>query len=85
MEILNQILEIVNSQLESDVKISLSQIEDNLIEHKMDSIIFIKIIVALEEKFNIEIPDQYLVISELATINAIHKVVLNELNKLKKN
>ena len=41
----------------------------------MDSITFIKIIVAVEEKFECEIPDSKLLIGEMNTANKIFQVL----------
>lgn len=41
----------------------------------IDSIAFIHIVVEIEECFGIEIPDEYLVLSEMGTINKIVSVV----------
>lgn len=46
----------------------------------IDSIAFITIIVALEEKFDCEFPDEKLLISELNTANRIYEV-LKEIKK----
>ena len=41
----------------------------------MDSIAFIHIVVALEEEFDIEIPDEYLLLTEMNTISKIAEVI----------
>ena len=77
-EILIKILEVVNSVI-GDTKITQTEIETDLIENDMDSLKFIRMIVALEEMFNIEMPDDCLVMSELNTVNKIFNIILSEL------
>lgn len=68
MSIVEQILKITNDNLEDGIVIYEHQIEDDLVEYKLDSVSFIKIIVQIEEAFEIEIPDEYLLFSEMNTI-----------------
>ena len=42
----------------------------------MDSITFIRIVVELEETFNIEIPDEFLLIPEMNTVEKMMNIVL---------
>ena len=48
---------------------------DDLVELGVDSITFIRIVVELEELFEIEIPDEKLLITEMGTIHKIVEVV----------
>lgn len=48
----------------------------------MDSMEFVTIVVALEEEFDCEIPDEKLLISELNTVNKIYEVI-KELGNLR--
>ena len=41
----------------------------------MDSIVFIRVVVALEEAFDIEIPDEYLLITEMNTLSKMTDVI----------
>lgn len=43
----------------------------------MDSITFICIVVALEEIFNIEIPDEFLLITEMNTVEKMSNVIIS--------
>ena len=52
-------------------EITSEQLEENLPDLGMDSITFIQIIVALEERFECEIPDEKLMISEMDTVQKI--------------
>lgn len=80
-----KILEVVNANIENE-KINLVQFEDDLSQLGMESIMFITIVVEIEEMFKIEIPDEYLLISEMNTITKMAEVVketiaIKELNQ----
>ena len=70
-----QIIEVVNKHLEA---ICITEQEEtlDLAQVGLDSIIFVKIIVSLEEEFNCEIPDAKLIISEMNTIQKIYDVLV---------
>ena len=71
------VLRVVNNVLETPVDeehpvieketppLSEDQIETDFSEHEIDSITFIRIIVALESEFELEIPDEYLLMSKM--------------------
>lgn len=69
-----KILEIINENMEESV-IASNQLNDDLYELGMDSIVFIQIIVKIEEIFECEIPDSKLLISELNTVQKIYDVL----------
>lgn len=73
-EIQEKILGIVNDIIET-VEIKPDQFEVDLSTIGMDSITFIRIVVALEEAFSIEIPDEFLLITEMNTVEKITNVV----------
>lgn len=73
-EIQEKILKIVNESIE-DTEINLDQLETDLSELGMDSLTFIRIVVTLEEEFDIEVPDEFLLISEMNTIQKIIKII----------
>ncbi|HCL01602.1 MAG TPA: hypothetical protein DHW61_04170 [Lachnoclostridium phytofermentans] len=77
------IFEIVNINIEN-ATIGIEQGDDDLSQLGMDSISFIKIVVALEEAFEIEIPDEKLLITEMGTINKMFEVVLVATNSIEK-
>lgn len=81
MSIVQQILKITNNNLVNGIVISENQIEDDLSEYKLDSISFIKIIVEIEDAFEIEIPDEYLLFHEMNTIAKMADVVTKILDK----
>ena len=63
---IENVLEVVNST--EKFKITAKQLEENLPDLGMDSIAFIQIIVTLEERFECEIPDEKLLITEMDTV-----------------
>lgn len=68
-----EILKVVNAVLEKPL--SQDQAEAELPTLGIDSITFIRVIVALEETFGIEIPDEKLLITEMNTVSKIVDVV----------
>lgn len=72
--IVDKILQIVNANLD-DNKIEENMFSVKLGEIGMDSLAFIRIVVMLEEEFNIEIPDSKLIISEMDTVGKMYNVV----------
>jgi len=72
--LIEKILEIINDNIENS-EIDITQIDEDLITLGMDSIVFIKIVVALEETFQCEIPDSKLLISKMNTVNKIFMVL----------
>mgnify|MGYP001047502419 CR=1 FL=1 len=79
-EINSIIIEILRECI-SGIEISEKQEDSNLIELGLDSISLIHIIVAIEEKFGVEIPDEYLVLNEMDTINKIAHITYDMLDK----
>lgn len=69
-----KVIEILNANIEN-VEVTENKLDENLSELGMDSITFIKIIVALEEEFECEVPDSKLLIGELNTANKIFQVL----------
>lgn len=67
-------IEIVNANIEQAFLTS-EQIDEDLSALGMDSITFIHVIVALEEAFDIEIPDEYLLITEMNTLSKMTEVI----------
>lgn len=82
-KIYEQITKIIEAYIE-DLKFDEKQYEDKLTDLGMNSITFIQVIVEFEEKFQIEIPDEYLLFSKMETVNKMAMVVeklLTEANK----
>lgn len=80
--VFNKILEIVNSVI-ADQKIEYGQADKDLSQFGMDSMKFIHTIVALEEEFEIEIPDEKLLFAEMGTLSKIVDVVSTALGIMK--
>lgn len=74
LEIKNKIVNILNLILEDNI-LSENSMDIELELYGFDSLKFVAMIVALEEEFQIEIPDKYLLYSEMNTVNKILCVV----------
>lgn len=74
----NTILDIINQNIE-DADITLDQLDDDLLKYGMDSIKFISIVIALETAFEIEYPDNLLLISQSNTLNKLAGIVFKAL------
>ena len=70
---IENVIEVVNST--EKFEITTEQLEENLTDLGMDSITFIQIIVALEEEFECEIPDEKLLITEMDTVQKMIDVL----------
>ena len=66
-------LDIINRS--DKIEVSQEQLKDSLPELGMDSITFIQIVVALEEEFECEIPDEKLLITEMDTVQKMLDVL----------
>jgi acyl carrier protein len=73
-----KILEIVKSNIEKE-EIQTAELDTDLSTVGMDSITFIRIVVALEEAFEIEVPDDYLLMTEMNTIEKMTDVIAEAL------
>ena len=73
--IINNVMKQYNDEGNVDIQIDLNEIETTFDEIGMSSIAFVAIIVSLEEKFMIEIPDEYLSMSELNSVKKIVEVL----------
>ena len=69
-----KVIEILNANIEN-AEVTEDKLDEELSELGMDSITFIKIIVALEEEFECEFPDSKLLIGEMNTANKIFQVL----------
>ena len=71
-----KIIEVINYTVEG-FNISYEQENVDLSVLGMDSIAFIHTVVALEEEFECEIPDEKLMLSEMNTVKKIYDVLIN--------
>lgn len=65
-----KVIEIFNACIDN-APINMDVMDNDLSAIGVDSLVFIKIIVALEEEFECEIPDEKLLIFEMNTVNKI--------------
>ena len=79
VNIQEKILEIINDTIENGV--SKNQVDDDLSQLGMDSLKFISIVVTLEENFDIEVPDEYLLMTEMNTVRKMVKIVSEALGR----
>ncbi|MCI8371884.1 MAG: acyl carrier protein [Lachnospiraceae bacterium] len=76
----NEIKEIIVDiikELIKDISLDLLQADADLVDLGLDSVVFVQLIVELEEKFQVDVPDEVLFISELNTINKMTQLVEN--------
>lgn len=73
-EILDNILRIVNYYYKCGM-LTEKNLDDDLLEGGLESIAFVSIVLAIEESFSIEIPEDYLLMSEMNTINKMKKII----------
>ena len=73
-DILDKVLKVLNTNIEN-IEITSEQIDEDLSALGMDSITFIRVVVALEEAFDIEIPDEKLLLTEMNTISKMTEVI----------
>ena len=78
---INKIIDIVGSCI-GGIDINEKDIDRDLLEIGIDSIVFQKIIISIEEEFNYKITSSKLVISELNTIEKISHVVSEIMRKI---
>mgnify|MGYP000537294507 FL=1 len=77
-EISEKVLDIIKTNI--GIEIYPWQFDEDLNVIGIDSISFIQIVVALEDNFEIEIPDEKLILEEIGTFNKITMVVASVLN-----
>ena len=69
----DQVVCILNTTIKN-VEIT-ATMDIDLLELNVDSIMFIHIIIELEDHFNIEIPDEYLLLTELNTVSKMVNLI----------
>jgi len=75
LRIINQVLLDNDNNHEEYSPITETTLDSDFTEEDFDSILFIKLIVIIEEEFECEIPDENLLISEMNTVNKIYNVL----------
>ena len=71
---IEKIIEILNESVE-ELAITVDEKDEDLTEKGMDSMAFIRIVVALEEEFDLEIPDSKLFLPEMNTAGKIYSLI----------
>ena len=69
-----KVLEVINQLMEEN-KINENNMNESLLSHNIDSLKFIQMIVLLEESFDIEFPDDSLIMDQYATFGSIVDMV----------
>jgi len=70
-----EILKILGSCISDINEISKNHDED-ISHYGMDSLMFVRIVVILENVFETEIPDEYLTITKMNSVNKMSRVIL---------
>jgi len=78
-----QISEIIESYV-NELELDESRYEVNLAELGMNSIAFVQTIVEIEDRFQIEIPDKYLLFSEMDNVYKMASVVMSLIEAVEK-
>ncbi len=78
-DILDKVLGVLNANQENADLIP-ERLHEELSSLCLDSITFIRVIVASEEKFDIEIPDEHLLLTKMDTISKMADVISTVLN-----
>lgn len=78
--IIDGILDIINENIEN-ANIKHDQLDEDLSQRGMDSIKFISIVIALETAFEIEYPDDFLLITQSNTLKKLADIVSETLKK----
>lgn len=73
-EIINKIIGILKNSIQG-LEVTPEMYDSDLVELGMESMIFVAIVVALEDEFHCEIPDLNLLIPEMNTVHKIYDVV----------
>lgn len=74
------ILNIINSNVEN-INLQLEQTDEDLSELGMNSVSFISVVVAIERYFEIEYPDEYLLISQSNTLSVLTNIISEVIKK----
>ncbi|GMQ63798.1 acyl carrier protein [Vallitalea maricola] len=73
--------DVLKSTLEDSAIIDNIKLEDSLVDYDMNSISFIKIVVALEKEFDIEFDDEQLNAEQFATFEDIVNNIASKINE----
>lgn len=73
-DIEKMLIETINMNF-TEIEVGEEQLNMNLSKIGFDSIKFIQLIVLIEDAFQVEVPDEYLMISELKTLKEVIDVI----------
>ena len=79
-KLISQVNRVINEVI-PEANMNIVKCDENLQNCGMNSIEFIGIIVSLEEKLEIEIPDEYLLITQMNTVTKICNVLSEVLDE----
>lgn len=74
-ELVERVIGIINTCL-SEETLTMEQYTEDLSQYQIDSFVFIRIIVAIEEEFEIVFPDEVLIYANMNTIESICNEIL---------
>ena len=57
-------------------------VDDEIIFEDIESLLFVSIVVSIEEHFNIRIPDNYIEIESIFSLNSIINIVFEEISRI---
>jgi acyl carrier protein len=72
---MEQICELIDENLTLELAAADIGDDESLIGLGMDSLSFMKMIIAIEMKFNVEVDDEYLFVETIDTKNKIHELL----------
>ena len=73
--VLDEVFEVVKNVFMAISEDIAFKVDDDLTTKGMDSFVFIQIVVGLEVKYGVEIPDEYLSYHDLNTVNKMVEVI----------
>lgn len=81
MDILEKVVQIFEKELEEQLNCTISNIkeEDNLVDYGMDSLNIIKVILAIEEEYNIEFEEEELNFENFTSFLSIKNLIEKKL------
>jgi len=74
-KLIRDVLLNILEQIDMQIELSVDAVDLKLSEMDMNSVDFIQMLILIEEKFNIEIPDEYLDINKFNTLMEIETLV----------
>lgn len=79
MDIQEQLLDILNTNVEFDTQIDLNNMDEKLAELGMNSLTYVKVIVSIEDTMGIEFDDDKIVEYDEWTFNSLKQYIIENL------